>query len=102
MYRCRSVQRETEAMRRKIWSAKELEAAGAATGGESTAQLGGEGVTRGGEGGTPVLSAPGGEGAPIDSDIRLKDRIERIGIITVAGDSWKQNATRQCRPPSTR
>jgi hypothetical protein len=39
-------------MRHKIWSAKDLEALGknAAAGGEGTVDLGGEGVTRGGEG----------------------------------------------------
>jgi hypothetical protein len=69
-------------MRRKIWSAKEIEAHTSAFGGEGTNQLGGEGVTRGGEG-RPDLPLAGGEGAPIDSDVRLKDRIERIGTISV-------------------
>jgi hypothetical protein len=75
-------------MRRKIWSAKDLEAFGknAAAGGEGTVDLGGEGVTRGGEGGlgSPSQVAQGGEGTDV-SDIRLKDRIERIGTISVTG-----------------
>jgi hypothetical protein len=71
-------------MRRKIWSAKDLEARTAASGGEGTNQLdGGEGVTRGGEG-RPDLPLAGGEGTQT-SDIRLKDHIERIGTITVGG-----------------
>jgi hypothetical protein len=71
-------------MRRKVWSAKELEARTNAFAGEGNNQFGGEGVTRGGEG-SPDSPSAGGEGTPIDSDIRLKDRIERIGIITVGG-----------------
>jgi hypothetical protein len=78
-------------MRRKIWSAKDLEAIAknAASGGEGITQIGGEGTfVRVGEGGegrvspSPSVGGEGGEGNQ-PSDIRLKDRIERIGTISV-------------------